>query len=230
MLRLLIFLAFAILGCQAACNVCSATTGHSCISATEFQFCSSSSVAIGTTYTCPTGYYCTDSAILCSSDSSLVSCSGCNKCSTDNRFACTSRNTFALCLGSATPSTSLGGTCGPNYVCNVNEANICVNPTQYPTTCWSSGTGNCGSTTITDANEYCRGVGTIGRYPYGGVTSTTCKQYVYCYVVSGVFYGNVYSCPGATYFDSTTQQCTTATQARCSDSVQCLTLNNRVLP
>ncbi|EDV50622.1 G surface protein, allelic form 156 [Drosophila erecta] len=229
MLRLLIVLVFCILGCQAACNTCN-TNGVSCISETEFQFCSSASEPIGSLYTCPTGYYCTESTPICSSVASSAGCAGCNKCSTDNRFACTGRNSFALCLGSSTPSTSIGGSCGTDYVCNVENSNICGSPTTYAVSCSGSSAPNCDSTTITDATEYCRSIQTAGKYPYGGVTSTTCRQYVNCFTAAGIFYGNVYTCPGHTYFDSTSKLCTTQTQARCSDTVSCLTLNDRLLP
>ncbi|KAH8319383.1 hypothetical protein KR067_006073, partial [Drosophila pandora] len=315
LLGVVVVLGMFILDTEADCNVCSSVTNVACVSDTDFQICSTAELPTGSVYSCPTGYYCTANAGICDTNSAFKSCVGCGTCNAGSTFACLSATTFALCLGTTTPST-IGGSCGTAYVCDMNNPNICgtpasgsqatcpsgsvtpgvdpttmtpteyceivqkrgrypygadlnttcrqyiychltnstwigglydcpgltyfnstsaseiicVDPTHNPTTCWSSGTGNCGSTTITDPNEYCRGVGTIGRYPYGGVTSTTCKQYVYCYVVSGVFYGNVYSCPGGNYFDSTTQQCTTATQARCSDSVQCLTLNNRLLP
>ncbi|XP_017026299.1 uncharacterized protein [Drosophila kikkawai] len=229
MLRLLIFLGVAVLGCQAVCNQCSTTTRVSCVSPTEFQFCSADLLAIGDLYTCPSGTYCTEESPFCSSDSTSIACQGCNKCSSDNRFACTSRNTFALCLGTTTPSPSIGGTCGSNLVCNLDNPNICGSPTTNTVTCSGSDSGTCGSTTITNATEYCQSIQETGRFPYGRVTSTTCKQYVYCYVYAGVFYGNIYSCPGSTYFDSTSHLCTTATQARCSDTVSCLTLNDRLL-
>ncbi|XP_017133574.1 uncharacterized protein LOC108150118 [Drosophila elegans] len=230
MLRLLIFLGVCIriLGCQATCNKCSETL-VSCVSQTEFQLCSSDGVAIGDLYTCPSGYHCIAGTPFCSSSSVEPACPGCNKCSSDKRFACTSRNTFALCLGETTPSASIGGSCGSELVCNVENPNICGSPTMFSVTCSGSGSGTCGSTAITDATDYCRTMKKTGRFPYGGVTSTTCRQYVNCYTAAGIFYGNVYTCPGHTYFDSTSNLCTTQTQARCSDTVSCLTLNDRLL-
>ncbi|KAH8364250.1 hypothetical protein KR084_004870 [Drosophila pseudotakahashii] len=230
MLRLLIFLGVCILGCRAACNTCN-TNGVSCISRTEFQFCSSADLPIGDVYTCPTGYYCTASVPICSStEPSPLVCPGCNTCSTDKRFACTSRNTFALCLGNPTPSTSIGGSCGEDLICTLDSANICESPAGYKVTCSGSDSGTCGSTTIRNATEYCQTMKQTGRFPYGGVTSTTCHQYVNCYTASGIFQGNVYTCPGLTFFDSTTRLCTTQTQARCSETVSCLTLKDRLLP
>ncbi|XP_016991368.1 uncharacterized protein LOC108053278 [Drosophila rhopaloa] len=231
MLRLLIFLGVGIriLGCQAACNTCDMTTGVSCVSETEFQFCSTLGVAIGGLYSCPTDYYCTASSPICSSVAGSETCTGCNRCSSDNRFACTGRHTFSLCLGLSTPSASINGSCGSNLVCNVENPNICGSPTLFAVTCTGDNPQNCDSTAISDANEYCRSIKTNGRFPYGRVTSTTCKQYVNCFTSAGIFYGNVYTCPGNTYFDSTSRLCTTQTQARCSDTVSCLTLNNRLL-
>ncbi|XP_017071775.2 uncharacterized protein LOC108108284 [Drosophila eugracilis] len=229
MLRLLIFLAVNILGCLAACNTCN-SNGISCTSDTEFQFCSSASEPIGDLYNCPSGYYCTDSTPICSSVATSATCTGCNTCSTDKRFACTGRNTFALCLGESTPSASIGGSCGTELVCNVENENICGSATKYAVTCSGSGSSTCGSTTITNATEYCQSLQAVGRYPYGAVTATTCRQYVNCYIANGVYLGNVYSCPGSTFFDSTSRLCTTQTQARCSDTVTCLSLNGRSLP
>ncbi|KAH8301236.1 hypothetical protein KR018_009097, partial [Drosophila ironensis] len=322
MLRFLIFLGLGlalILGALSDCNVCSSVTNVACVSNTSFQFCSTDLVPTGSIYTCPTGYYCTANSVICEANAAFRSCVGCGLCNTDSIFACLSANTFALCLGTTTPS-QIVGSCGTNYVCDWSNPEICgtvatgsqatcpgtsdgipgVDPTTmtptefcnivqqngrfpygvdltttcrqyiychvnagvwsgalydcpgqtyfnstarlcgtgvpprcstgYPTSCWSSGSGSCSGTTITNANEYCRSLGTAGRYPYGGLTATTCKQYVTCYSVDGVFYGNIYSCPASTYFDSTTQLCTTKTQARCSDTVQCLTLNDRLLP
>ncbi|XP_016933435.2 uncharacterized protein [Drosophila suzukii] len=230
MLRLLIFLGVSIVGCRAACNTCNSNS-VSCISDTEFQFCSTSTppAPIGNLYTCPTGYYCTAGTPVCSSLESSRACPGCNVCSADNRFACTSRNTFALCLGGTTPSTSIGGSCGTDLVCSLSNPNICGSPAMNIVTCSGSGSGTCGSTTISNATEFCESIKQIGRFPYGRVTSTTCRQYVNCYISAGVYYGNVYTCPGKTYFDSTSKLCTTETQARCSDTVSCLTLNNRLL-
>lgn len=176
MLRLLIFLGVAVLGCKAVCNTCSTTTRVACVSPTQFQFCSADLVAIGDLYTCPSGTYCTGSSPPCSSDSSLITCQGCNTCSKDLRFACTGRNTYALCLGTATPSTSFGGSCGSNYVCNLENPNICGSPTTNSVTCLGSGSGTCGDTTITNATEYCQSVKATGRYPYGRDTTTTCRQ------------------------------------------------------
>ncbi|XP_016999963.2 uncharacterized protein [Drosophila takahashii] len=230
MLRLLIFVGVCILGCRAQCNTCH-DNGVSCISRTEFQFCtlaSTEGVPVGGSYTCPTGYYCTKDLPICSTVETSVECPGCNTCSTDKRFACTGRNTFALCLGQPTPSTSIGGSCG-DLICSLNNENICGDPTENTVTCSGSGP-DCGSTTISNATEYCQTIKQTGRFPYGGVTSTTCHQYVNCFTVAGIFQGNVYTCPGLTYFDSTSHQCTTQTQARCSDTISCLNLNDRLLP
>ncbi|KAH8378979.1 hypothetical protein KR009_002400 [Drosophila setifemur] len=324
MLRLLILLGIGvvlglfILGTQAECNVCASESGISCLSDSSFQFCSTDGKPIGSVYDCPTGYYCTGNRLVCDSNPAFKACSECGACDVDNTFACLTANTFALCLGTTSPS-QLVGSCGSSYVCDRDNpkicgltsagsqatcssgsdstlpgvdpttmtpteycaivqqtgrypygvdldttcrmyiyctyksnvwsgtlyncpghtyfnstarycANICVSPTLSPTTCLSSNSGNCGSTTITNATEYCQTIQTKGKFPYGGDTSTTCKQYVYCYIYAGVYYGNVYSCPGSTYFDSTSQLCTTQTQARCSDTVQCLNLQDRLLP
>ncbi|KAH8286224.1 hypothetical protein KR054_004841, partial [Drosophila jambulina] len=320
MLRLLILLGLGVLlgiliqGTRSDCNVCSGESNVACVSNTAFQFCSTQQLPTGSVYNCPTGYYCTANAAICDANEAFKSCVGCGTCNADNTFACTSattfalclgtttpsqivgncgtnyvcdwnnanicgttamgyqatcpgsndgvpgvdpttmtpseycaivqqsgrfpygidltttcRHTFALCLGTTTPSTSIGGTCGSSYVCNLENANICGSPTTYSVTCLGSDTTTCGDTTITNATEYCQSVKAEGRFPYGRNATSTCKQYVNCYAYAGIFYGNIYSCPESTYFDSTSQLCTSATQARCSETVSCLSLNDRRL-
>ncbi|KAH8360294.1 hypothetical protein KR200_000545, partial [Drosophila serrata] len=312
MLRLLIFLGLGVVlsiliqGIRSDCNVCSGESNVACVSNTAFQFCSAQDLPTGAVYNCPTGYYCTANAAICNANEAFKSCVGCGTCNADNTFACTSATTFALCLGSTTPSQIVGN-CGTNYVCDWNNANICgttaagsqatcpgsndgvpgVDPTtmtpseycatvqqsgRFPygidltTTCrqyiychlnanvWIGGLYDCpgltyfnstsrlcgtgvpprctsgvATLTITNPTEYCQSIQQTGRFPYGRDTSTTCRQYVNCYAYAGIFYGNIYSCPGSTYFDSTSHLCTNATQARCSDTVSCLTLKDRLL-
>ncbi|KAI8040924.1 hypothetical protein M5D96_006867 [Drosophila gunungcola] len=206
--------------CKQQPAISASETKVSCVSQNEFQLCSSDGVAIGGLYTCPSGYHCVESTPFCSSSSVEPACPGCNKCSSDNRFACTSRNTFAF--------TSMGKLRLGFGVQRV-QPQFCGNPAMFSVTCSDSGSGTCGSTTITNATDYCRSMKKAGRFPYGRVTSTTCRQYVNCYTAAGIYYGNVYTCPGHTYFDSTSSLCTTQTQARCSDTVSCLTLNDRLL-
>ncbi|XP_044778865.1 uncharacterized protein K04H4.2 isoform X2 [Drosophila simulans] len=146
MLRLLVFLAIGVLGCQVLCNSsCSTKSRVSCLSQTEFQFCSSASMPRGKVYSCPKNHYCTGESIVCSKNASLAACNGCNECTSDNQLA-----------------------------------------------------------TRTSITEYCRTLRRSGRFPHVQDSSVSIKH----------FYGNVYSCPGSTIFDSTTEMCTIQTDVQ----------------
>ncbi|XP_022212869.1 uncharacterized protein LOC111067852 [Drosophila obscura] len=229
MLRLLILLGIGVLGCWAECNVCTGTANVACVSATEYQICSVAHVPLGPVTSCPTNYFCSASDAVCSPDESLGACVNCNKCSSDKRFACISSSQFALCLGQETPSASIVGSCGTSLVCSLENADICGSSATYPASCATNSSGGGTGTSITDPTQYCRSLQQRGRYPYGIDATTTCRQYVSCYTYAGVWYGAIYTCAGSTYFDSTTQTCTTQTQARCSAGVTSLTLNGQLL-
>ncbi|SPP77357.1 uncharacterized protein LOC117579747 [Drosophila guanche] len=231
MLRLLILLAIAVLGCQAECNVCSSAANVACVSATEYQICSEAHVPLGAVTSCPTNYFCSANGTFCSPNEAYGACVSCNKCSADKSFACISASQFALCLGQDTPSTSIVGNCGTSLVCNVENPEICGSSSAYPASCGTNSSGGGGSSTsITDPTLYCRSLQQPGRFPYGSDATTTCRQYVSCYTFKGIWYGAIYTCAGSTYFDSTTRLCTTQTQARCAFGVTSLTLNGRLLP
>jgi len=175
MLRLLIFLGIVVLGCQADCNVCSVSSGVACGSLREFRFCSSAAVPIGSVFSCPKGYYCTANSIVCSKNETFAACTGCNRCSLDHRFACTSRNTYSLCLENETPISSICGTCFGDYVCNVENPNICGSPSLWEASCFGSDPETCA--TVDSAKEYCRSVRRSGRFPYVEESSISLKRY-----------------------------------------------------
>ncbi|KAH8364248.1 hypothetical protein KR084_004871 [Drosophila pseudotakahashii] len=159
---------------------------------------------IGPVFSCPKEHFCTgSSAAACSTNTTLAACTVCDRCSSDNRFACTSRNTYAFCLG----IYSTRGTCVGDFVCNVQNPNMCGSPVLWEPSCF--GTDSVGCPHVDTATEYCRSIGRRGRFPNVEDTSVSIKQYINCYYFGDMFWGKVYSCPGSTYFDSTTQICTT---------------------
>ncbi|XP_068148995.1 uncharacterized protein [Drosophila tropicalis] len=180
MLRLLFLLLGIIrfLGCQADCNTCSASSGVACVSDTSFQFCNTSNLPFGSTLSCPAGYYCTANATICSTTSAFRSCNECKVCSSDMKFACLTSTTFALCMGTNNYLTyNITGTCAPNYVCNLDNPYICGSiTTGSPASCpLDSDSQNLDPSDYTPA-QYCQLLQQAGRFPYGIILSTTCKQ------------------------------------------------------
>ncbi|KAH8415577.1 hypothetical protein KR222_005593 [Zaprionus bogoriensis] len=218
-----------VLDCRADCNICAAVTNTACVSDTQFEFCVNNNPN-GTRYTCPSGLYCTAEPTICQTDSSLKACVGCGQCNTEGIFACLGVRTFALCLGSSSPS-ALTGTCAPNHVCNWDNPNICgTADAGYQATCPLADDEL--STTVTPSgnlcpNEYCRLIQQAGRFPYGNDLGTSCKKYISCFQSNnGTWYGALYTCPGSTYFQPTPQICNTTIPATCTTAVRSLQLYN----
>ncbi|XP_017071710.2 uncharacterized protein LOC108108263 [Drosophila eugracilis] len=211
-----VFLGIYILGTQAICNVCATGTNVACISNTSYQYCSSS-LPFGPVSTCPTGYYCTANDVICNTDPAERSCIGCGTCNDNKTFACLTARTFALCLGTTTPSQIVGN-CGLNYVCDFNNPDICGTPlTGSQATCPYDNVFN--GTAITPTT-ICSTIKQDGRFPYGTDLSTSCKQYIYCFLDDSNWRGGLYTCPGSTYFDSSTRFCGTAVPAGCTSGWQ----------
>ncbi|XP_050333285.1 uncharacterized protein LOC126761287 [Bactrocera neohumeralis] len=228
---------------SAACNSCSVTTNLACVSKTEFSVCVNG-LPTGTASGCPDGYICsTTAASICvsSTGTSIVGdCEECKTCDTSHTFACTGVRTYALCLGTDSIS-DLGGSCAPYHVCSIDYPYICGNETlgitptcstadgtdtttTTETTTTTIATTTSGSVIVTDPVAYCQTLQQSGRFPVGNELSTTCKQYVYCFVNNSVWSGVLYYCPGDTYFDSTTRYCSPTIPARCSSSRRSLYL------
>ncbi|BFF97943.1 uncharacterized protein DMAD_06233 [Drosophila madeirensis] len=234
MLRLLFLLAAGvalgsiyILGCQADCNVCATASSVACASNTTFQFCSDDNVPIQPVYSCPTGYYCTANSIICSKSVGLRACN-CGSCSDNKYFACLSDRTYALCLGTDSPSM-LVGSCGSEHVCDLNSPYICANgSTSGQATCPAgSDTSPGGVDPIgLTATAYCTTIQKTGKFPYGIDPDTNCRQYISCVVNGTEWKGTLNDCPGLTYYDSSTKYCTTKLPPRCSEGVETLSLSS----
>ncbi|XP_030372300.1 uncharacterized protein LOC115622494 [Scaptodrosophila lebanonensis] len=181
-----------------------------CYSSTQMQACDVNSLPVGPAFSCPNGFVCTygTAGVICepsSTSASLAACQDCNKCDANNTFACTSTGTFALCLGTTAPQQVVG-TCAPQYVCNINNPEICGQVTQGVT--------------------YCNVIRMPGNYPVGTNPTTTCKQYVKCWILNGSWYGQVYTCPGSTNFNIATRLCQSIPlPTQCSAAVVSLSLN-----
>ncbi|XP_055844360.1 protein psiD-like [Episyrphus balteatus] len=241
LLRIIVFGA-AIYTAYSLCNSCSAITGLACVDNDKFSICANGIPSTLITQ-CPVGTVCTASAQICSPPSATVpgSCSRCGTCNANKAFACTGYNTFALCYGTTIPS-SMNFTCSGTLVCNVDDPEICIDPaiagiggtcpsttTTTPTTTVSptitpqtttptpSSTINPQNTTTVsptaDPQLYCATLGSSGRFDIP--TDTFCKHYVYCTLYNGTWIGNVYECPGSTFFNATSKLCGVETPLRC---------------
>lgn len=115
----------------ADCNVCSSSQ-LACVADQQYAMCTNGIPNLQTVNSCPVGFVCsTFGAPICqdaSDPNNIQDCVSCNKCDVTETFACTSQNTFALCLGTQVPSDKYTGTCAPDAVCNVNFHYICASP------------------------------------------------------------------------------------------------------
>ncbi|XP_062135140.1 uncharacterized protein LOC133844881 [Drosophila sulfurigaster albostrigata] len=230
-LLLLLVLGIVVLRCQADCNTCASPSNIACVSDTQFQFCSDN-VLIEPVNNCPDGTYCTAESAICQSDIALKACTGCAQCNDQLSFACLGVRTFALCLGTNTPS-NITGSCTANYVCNRDNPNICSSAALGSTATCPLADDDLQTTVypnvVVTPNEYCRNVQRAGRFPYGNTLDTTCHQYILCFQSNSVWYGGLYNCPGSTYFQATIQSCNTTVPSYCTSAVRSLQVRNLLL-
>ncbi|KAH8307173.1 hypothetical protein KR044_006403, partial [Drosophila immigrans] len=230
LLRLLLPLACLVAVAKATCNVCNTVNSLACYSSTQVQACDANNLPTGDAYDCPSGYVCVSgsSGVLCepeATSSSVADCQECNKCDASLTFACTSSNSFALCLGTSTPQASQGS-CADGYVCNTNSSQICgLSPTVSATCSYADDTTTTSTTAATstttaapstaDAATYCAAVQQQSSFKVGDYTASTCRQYISCFLLNGVWLGHKYTCPGQTYFDPTAKRCVTSLPSNC---------------
>ncbi|XP_022212864.1 spore coat protein SP96 [Drosophila obscura] len=101
-----------------------------------------------------------------------------------------------------------------------------------PSTCStsvSSTTSTTAAPTPSNPDAYCAAMKSEGYYPVGTDPSTTCQQYVYCFLLNSVWQGQMYTCPGSLYYNSASRICASALPATCSATVASLTLNGVAL-
>ncbi|EDV96223.1 GH16136 [Drosophila grimshawi] len=228
LLNWLLLLIFLVDSVRSACNVCNSVNSMACYAVDQIQACDANNLPTRIPFNCPPGYVCVSGAsgVLCrpTASGSIGDCQDCNKCDATNTFACTGTNSFALCLGTTTPQNSLGS-CSPGYVCNNMNDQICGLETQFGPTCSYADdttttatppTATPAPTPSTDnAATYCAAVKAPGNYAVGDYAETTCRQYIKCFLLNGVWRGQKYTCPGKTYFNPTTGLCAVSMPGNC---------------
>ncbi|EDW69127.2 uncharacterized protein Dvir_GJ12295 [Drosophila virilis] len=106
------------------------------------------------------------------------------------------------------------------------SSRLCV--TTVPATCYtplSTTTTTTVAPTTSNPNAYCAKMQAEDYYPVGTTASTTCRQYIYCFELNGSWKGKLYTCPGSTYYNSSSKTCVTALPATCTSAVASLSLN-----
>ncbi|XP_055914265.1 probable endochitinase [Eupeodes corollae] len=224
--KILVFCA-AICVANSLCNTCSALTNLACVANDKVSVCVNG-LPTTSVIPCPTGTVCTPTVAICSAAGTVpASCSRCGTCDANKAFACTGYNTFALCYGTTTPS-AINFSCSGTLVCNIDDPRICVDPTTTglggtcpsasATTTTPTTTAAPTTTTVSpgvNPQAYCAGVGLVGRYEIA--TDPNCKRYVYCSLLNNsTWVGNIYECPGSTYFNSASRLCGVTVPARCA--------------
>ncbi|XP_017139092.1 spore coat protein SP96 [Drosophila miranda] len=124
---------------------------------------------------------------------------------------------------------------GQTYTCPgslyfSNATSLCV--AAMPSTCSTSVSSTTSTTvapTTSNPAAYCAAMMSQGYYPVGTDSSTTCHQYIYCFLLSGTWSGEMYTCPGSLYYNSSSKICASALPSTCSTTVASLTLNGVAL-
>ncbi|EDX09766.1 mucin-5AC [Drosophila simulans] len=132
--------------------------------------------------------------------------------------------------------TLVGGSwIGQTYTCPGSmyfdsASKMCVST--MPSTCSTTATTTSTTTaapTTSNPEAYCQAMQSAGYYPVGTDASTTCHQYIDCFLNGGTWGGNMYTCPGSLYYNSASRTCVSTLPSTCSTTVASLTLNGVVL-
>ncbi|XP_033243582.1 cell wall integrity and stress response component 2 [Drosophila miranda] len=238
MLRLLFCLGMGILGCQAACNVCSSWSNTACVSETSFKFCNEAALLIGDATPCKNGFYCTGEAIVCQNSPALTACiTEINSSSTESTTGTTESNTSSAestKSPTVTSSSSTESTTGTTES-NTSSAESTKSPTVTSSSSTESSTGTTATITITASTptpetttiaastpttvdpaiiDICRIKATTGRYT--NPNDSTGRSYVMCFYRGSTWSGAVWECPLAKpYFNSTTSVCSSTKPSNC---------------
>ncbi|EDW17886.1 mucin-5AC [Drosophila mojavensis] len=79
--------------------------------------------------------------------------------------------------------------------------------------------------TTSNPDAYCAKMQVQDTFPVGTIASSTCRQYVSCFRLGNNWLGQLYTCPGNTYYSSATKKCVTALPATCTSGIASLSLN-----
>ncbi|EDW73281.1 uncharacterized protein Dwil_GK17466 [Drosophila willistoni] len=125
---------------------------------------------------------------------------------------------------------------GQTYTCPgslyfSSSSNMCVSTMPANCAAWTGSTSTTTTVAPTTSNPdaYCAAMQSEGYYPMGTDASTTCHEYVYCFLLSGSWNGQMYECAGNLYYDSSSKLCVSSLPATCSTTVASLTLNGVTL-
>uniref|UniRef100_A0A1I8QE51 Chitin-binding type-2 domain-containing protein n=1 Tax=Stomoxys calcitrans TaxID=35570 RepID=A0A1I8QE51_STOCA len=112
----------------AECGKCG-PNGVACISSTTYYDCLGDVPVTSYTTHCPEATICVSSGAICIDAAMGVQpecdhTGGCSKCDGNRLFTCTSRTTFAMCIGDEVKNVH--HSCPPHLFCDSRNAEICV--------------------------------------------------------------------------------------------------------
>ncbi|XP_075163449.1 uncharacterized protein LOC142236080 [Haematobia irritans] len=197
------------------CDLCLDSNNVACLDENHFSTCYNGEIT-ATVTKCPDNSVCTTDRRICRlpDDGFTPICyeENCDNCKNlEANFTCLDQTTYGFCSQAYAETIY---SCPKGYVCNVYTKDICVpsetnkpsclkiNPTTSslpPTTTEST------TTTIkppVNANEFCAELGKVG---YFKSNDPTCKEYIYCYLLSGQYLGTYFYCAG--FFNEVTMNC-----------------------
>ncbi|XP_059226425.1 uncharacterized protein LOC106088126 [Stomoxys calcitrans] len=228
----LIVLGFSDASKVGLCEVCLDSNNAACRNENTFSICYDGKIT-STITPCPPNSVCTTDRQICrlTAQGFTPICyeENCNNCNNGALFTCLTQTTFGICSGHAI----LEMHCPEGRVCNIHSQELCVPyetnqpsclsvfTTPKPTTTESSSTTEftttSSSTTLPpplDANEFCAGIGIAG---YFKTNDPTCKEFAYCYILSGQYLGLYFNCDG--YYNPETTKCQKHPPAGCEETL-----------
>ncbi|KAH8415736.1 hypothetical protein KR222_011654 [Zaprionus bogoriensis] len=211
---------------------------HACTGTSTGQICFDGVANANYNFTCPPETpICTQYGGMCMANATNVTpacgdTSLCEKCDSNQLFACTSRNTFGNCVNGVLQNPGRV-TCPDGYVCSVAGAATgtpCVLtcdpdvldtcdreddgstdvPSDDPTNGNSTTTATTTSTTAatpTDATAFCQLQQAAGRYAIPN--DTVCTSFIHCSYKASAWQGSVVDCPTSKPYFNAANACGT---------------------
>ncbi|KAM8709007.1 hypothetical protein ACLKA7_015903 [Drosophila subpalustris] len=238
--------------CQ-ECNKCDATQTFACTGRSSFSLCLGTNTSHESSGNCAAGYVCNNGITeICELATTVnPSCTIADDTTTTTTTTTTTATPptndasaycaavkevgkFAVgsfCTQYITCSYWGGKWVGQAYTCTPlyfdRTTGKCVTP--KPSYCYTSTTSPPTTTTAapttSDPAAYCAKLQARDSFPVGTNPSTTCRQYIKCYPVGGNWLGNMHTCPGKLYYNSSTKTCVSTLPATCSDRIASLSIN-----
>ncbi|KAL7734075.1 hypothetical protein ACLKA6_011760 [Drosophila palustris] len=136
----------------------------------------------------------------------------CNDCAlSEGVYACLDEFNYGVCYNTGSVDPGSVRTCPNSYYCNTDGGDFCspvdsTSPSCVPVTTTTKAPE-------TNPDKYCADLNKTGYFRLE--SDPTCKDYVYCYKLSGEIMGWLYHCNTNEFYDSKSRRCETTRPNDC---------------